>query len=219
MYFILKGNDFGGVTIKCKDVVDRAIALKYPMEDSVDGKKLLISPDGYKFYIIPEACPGKDPVLEVNLYCTQINESIKYWKDLLQMTLVSQSNTDAVLKYPKTDVVLRLTQISGPINHAKAYGRIAFAVPKEQQTVISDLINASKGKILTPLINLSTPGKETVQVIILADPDDHEICFVDEEGFTKLSQEEDNATEMLDKYLKKDPFQKELDAANEASAQ
>lgn len=206
------------MTIKSKEIIERASALKYPLEDSANGEKLLISPDGYKFYIIPEpTIDNNDPVLEVNLHCSKIKESIKYWRDLLQMTLVSESNEEVTLKYPKADFVLKLTKISDPINHAKSYGRIAFAVPKTQQAVISDIIIKAGAKILTPLINLSTPGKETVQVIILADPDDHEICFVDEEGFSKLSVEEADAAQLLDKYINKDPFQKDSD--NQASAQ
>ena len=56
------------------------------------------------------------------------------------------------------------------VNHAKAYGRIAFAVPKAQQEYIRQKIIDSKSKILTDLISLDTPGKATVRVIILADP-------------------------------------------------
>lgn len=94
-----------------------------------------------------------------------------------------------------------------PINRAKAYGRIAFAVPYAMQDTIDELIKASDNVILTPLITLDTPGKATVRVIILADPDGHEICFVDEEGFTKLSAVDESSDMALNKYLGKDPFQ------------
>lgn len=56
------------------------------------------------------------------------------------------------------------------MNHAKAYGRIAFAVPKAEQEVIRKKIKDTNNKILTDLISLDTPGKATVRVIILADP-------------------------------------------------
>ena len=46
----------------------------------------------------------------------------------------------------------------------------------------------AKGTILTPLISLDTPGKATVQVVILGDPDGQEICFVGSEAFRELSQ-------------------------------
>lgn len=37
-------------------------------------------------------------------------------------------------------------------------------------------------------VSLDTPGKATVQVVILADPDGHEICFVGDAGFRDLSK-------------------------------
>ena len=61
--------------------------------------------------------------------------------------------------------------------------------------------------ILTPLVVLDTPRKASVRVIILTDPDGHEICFVDDEGFTQLSEYDDKSEADLDKYIKKDPFQ------------
>jgi hypothetical protein len=56
------------------------------------------------------------------------------------------------------------------VNHAKAYGRIAFSCPFEEQPQIDEKVKGTNHKILTPLISLSTPGKATVRVIILADP-------------------------------------------------
>lgn len=68
-------------------------------------------------------------------------------------------------------VYLELNHFIGkPVDHAQAYGRIAFSCPYEEQPTISKLIEESKNKILTPLISLDTPGKATVRVIILADP-------------------------------------------------
>lgn len=91
-----------------------------------------------------------------------------------------------------------------PVNHAKAYGRIAFSCPFEEQPTIDKKIQEAGEKILTPLISLDTPGKATVRVIILADPDDHEICFVDDESFRKLSQVDPASDAELDKYIKSD---------------
>lgn len=56
------------------------------------------------------------------------------------------------------------------VNHAKAYGRIAFSVPLSEQPTIQKAIKESGNKILTDLITLDTPGKASVRVIILADP-------------------------------------------------
>ncbi|RZB39322.1 glyoxalase domain-containing protein 4 [Asbolus verrucosus] len=96
------------------------------------------------------------------------------------------------------------TDSDGPVHRAKAYGRIAFACPFDEQPAIAQKIEDHKQTILTPLISLDTPGKATVRVIILADPDGHEICFVDEEGFSQLSQVDPEGDKLLDRYIEKD---------------
>lgn len=101
--------------------------------------------------------------------------------------------------------VLQLLIIPGePVNHAKAYGRIAFSCPFDEQPTIDETIQAANETILTPLISLDTPGKATVRVIILADPDGHEICFVDDESFRQLSQVDPTSDADLDKFIKAD---------------
>jgi len=67
--------------------------------------------------------------------------------------------------------MLLMNFVSGTeVNHAKAYGRIAFSVPFSEQPAIQKAIKESGNKILTDLITLDTPGKASVRVIILADP-------------------------------------------------
>lgn len=56
------------------------------------------------------------------------------------------------------------------MEHAKAYGRIAFALPASEQPPLRKKIADGNYKILTDLITLDTPGKASVTVIILADP-------------------------------------------------
>lgn len=101
-----------------------------------------------------------------------------------------------------------------PIDRKAAFGRIAFAVPYDTQPEINQLILNNKQSILTPLTSLATPGKTTVRVIILADPNDLEICFVDDEGFTKLSEVDPDGEAELDKNIRLDPFQKSWDRGN-----
>lgn len=59
-------------------------------------------------------------------------------------------------------------------------------------------------KILTPLVSLDTPGKATVQVVILADPDGHEICFVGDEAFRELSKMDPKGSKLLDDAIAAD---------------
>jgi hypothetical protein len=123
------------------------------------------------------------------------------------MNLLNKDENEAALTYNENQASLKLVQLAEPLNRAKAYGRIAFAIAYDQQVAVDETIKKHEKTILTPLITLDTPGKATVRVIILADPDGHEICFVDEEGFSELSKVDPDSNAALDKYIKKDPFQ------------
>lgn len=165
-----------------------------------------------------------DPVIKTTLNSTNLEKTLQFWRDTLNMTPLSNAaNTltysDAFqLEFRQLGMIFitlpffrRFNKLLGisdvPINRAKAYGRIAFAVPFAVQELIDQRIKASNNIILTPLISLDTPGKATVRVIILADPDGHEICFVDDEGFSQLSTIDPESNVALDKNIKKDPFQ------------
>ncbi|XP_017004392.2 glyoxalase domain-containing protein 4 [Drosophila takahashii] len=202
------GNDFGGVTIHSKDILSRAAEHSYPVTQ-VPGKpgSLLTSPDGYKFYVIDQQSASSDPVQSVELHVSNLQSSRKYWHDLLQLQLLEESEGGLRLSYGAQQASLQITQIAEAINRAKAYGRVAFAIPAAQQPPLQEAVKAAGGTILTPLITLDTPGKATVSVVILGDPDGHEICFVDEEGFGQLSQVEPDGAQRLDRYIEKDPFQ------------
>jgi len=90
------------------------------------------------------------------------------------------------------------------IEHGKNYGRTALAWPTD------DLENIEKkgvefgGKVLTPLLRLATPGKADVVVVILADPDGHEVCFVGDEAFRDLSQVDPESERLIDEAIEKD---------------
>uniref|UniRef100_A0A336KJL7 CSON010900 protein n=1 Tax=Culicoides sonorensis TaxID=179676 RepID=A0A336KJL7_CULSO len=201
------GNDFGGIMIRSSQVIERAKALNYPFTME-NGKHVLTSPCGYKFFIINESQPtDKDPIVQITLNVTDLPKSVYYWNTTLQMKIVVQTDNNAVLTYGENQARLQLNKIQEPLNRAQAYGRIAFGVPLEVQPKIQEMIKKNNWPILTDLLKLDTPGKATVRVIILADPDGHEICFVDEEGFGELSQFDPEGEALLDKHIKKDPFE------------
>lgn len=95
---------------------------------------------------------------------------------------------------------LELRDTGGMVDHGTAFGRIAFSCPREQVKIspsyilvfinvifiiffssvtflsipqlpdLEALMKKENQKILTPLVSLDTPGKATVEVVILADP-------------------------------------------------
>ncbi|XP_037973923.2 glyoxalase domain-containing protein 4 [Plutella xylostella] len=198
------GNDFMGLTIQSSESLKRAAAMNWPIKEQA-GVKYLEAPGGYRFYVIDKPQPvDKDPVVKVALASSNLAKSIEYWNGLLTLKIFNKTDKSVLLGFSEDQAKLELIDIGAPVNRAKAYGRIAFSVPFEQQPAIDQAIQRARGKILTPLISLDTPGKATVRVIILADPDDHEICFVDDESFRQLSQVDPKSDADLDKFIKAD---------------
>ncbi|KAK3930950.1 Glyoxalase domain-containing protein 4 [Frankliniella fusca] len=198
------GNDLVGITIRSSEALKRAKEASWPVVEE-NGKYTLQAPVGYKIVIVDEPQPtDKDPVEKISLAVSNLEKSINYWHSLLKMKVLKKSDKTVELSYGEGQTVLELCDIGAPIVRETAGGRIAFAVPYEQQPEIDTIIKKANQKILTPLISLDTPGKATVRVIILADPDGHEICFVDEEGFRPLSAVDPEGNALIEKYIRLD---------------
>lgn len=196
------GNDFVGITIQSKEALERAKSVGWPILPG----NVLEAPGGFKFIIIEESQPqNSDPVQKVTLASSDLQKSIEYWNGILGLKIFNKTDKSVVLGFSDTQTKLELQQIGEKLDRAEAYGRIAFACPLDEQPAIDNVIQKNKQKILTPLISLDTPGKATVRVIILADPDGHEICFVDEEGFKKLSAFDPEGNKLLERYMNKEP--------------
>lgn len=198
------GNDFKAITIRSKDAIERAHANGWPVLEE-NGKFVMQAPGGYKYHIVNEQQPANaDPVEKVTLSSSNLERTIAYWKDILGLQIFDRNDKSVLMGYSNDQTKLEFEDIGTEVNHAKAYGRIAFSVPFTEQPAIQKAIKESGNKILTDLITLDTPGKASVRVIILADPDGHEICFVDDEGFRQLSVPDYPSEAILNKYIKKE---------------
>lgn len=197
------GNDFSGLYIHSTKVIENAERLNWPV--SMEGSHhVLEAPGGYKFYVSKEEPKAtSDPVYKVELNVSNITTSINYWSKLLRMKIVQQSDGHVELAY-QDSFRLALRDVGKPVDHAKAFGRIAFSCPASDLAGIEATVKEAGHTILTPLISLDTPGKATVQVVILQDPDGHEICFVGDEAFRELSQVDPKADDLLSQAIEKD---------------
>ena len=111
-----------------------------------------------------------DLVTKVAIGVSNLANSLTYWHKLLGMTVFDQTDTKAVLGYDADKCKLELIQLGQPVDHATAFGRIAFSCPRDQLPAIERAVKEAGYPILTPLVSLDTPGKATVEVVILADP-------------------------------------------------
>lgn len=202
-----KGNDFVAVVIRSDKVLENAKKQQWPVE-KFEGNDALLAPGGYRFVIKPRVNPKGteqlDPVEEVVLASSDIVRTVSYWHSLLGMTLLERSNSMAAFTYGEKQCRLRFCHSQKPIDRAKAYGRVAFECPAAELEGIEKNVKVAGHKILTPFTRLDTPGKATVSVVILADPDGHEICFVDTESFRLLSAVDPKADELLSKAMEED---------------
>lgn len=198
------GNDFIGITINNGgQILENAKKHKWPI---LAGNKLE-APGGYTFFISDAQSAeenGADSVQKVILASSNLEKTVAYWNGLLKLNILQQDGKSATFGFSNSQTKVEFQKTDSPIEHAKAYGRIAFSIPHAEQPQLDNAVQTVKGAILTPLTSLDTPGKATVRVIILADPDGHEICFVDDEGFRQLSRPDPKGNELLDKYIAKD---------------
>jgi glyoxylase-like metal-dependent hydrolase (beta-lactamase superfamily II) len=104
------------------------------------------------------------------------------------LTVVTESEKHARLSYSPTGYpYMEFHDIGQYIDHKQAYGRVAFSIPTNDLGALEKEVLEKGFVVQTPLVVLPTPGKADVSVVILADPDGHEICFVGAEAFWELS--------------------------------
>lgn len=199
-----RGNDFQRISIYSKDILARVKQSKYAQTEGADGAVIVEAPGDYPFHIYDKPSQRSDPVYSITLSVSNLTKSLDYWSKLLGMTVYSQTDTSALLGYSDDQAKLELVQLSDPVDHAEAFGRIAFSCPTSELPEIERSMKEAEQTLLTPLLSLDTPGKATVQVVILADPDGHEICFVGDEGFRELSKVDPNADQLINDAIAKD---------------
>jgi len=198
------GNDFNYLLIKSNEVIENIKTKNYNHTVRPDGSYEILDPNGYKFVIMPN---DKDSsvVIGVSLFCSNIENSVNYWSNVLKSKLEpNQTETNASFSFDQSQFRLNLVLSAEKINHAQAFGRIAFSCPTDQLQPLQAEMDKLKLTILTRFIELKTPGKADVCVVILADPDGHEICWVGDEGFRELSRFDPQARGLLDQAILND---------------
>lgn len=129
----------------------------------------------FQYFLLYRFCLEQDvdlKIKQVSLACSKLDKSVQFWKDLLGMTVIGQSENEVIMTYGNDQASLRLVSTGGkPVDHATAFGRIAFALPTPDLPGLESKVKeADLGAVKTPLVVLPTPGKADVQVVILEDP-------------------------------------------------
>ncbi|KAL4419410.1 hypothetical protein ABPG77_003384 [Micractinium sp. CCAP 211/92] len=200
------GNDFGFLKIRNR-VAFRTLeeqSLGHEVEFNV---REVRSPDGHIFRVVNDD-PKEDvgSLCSLCLHVTDIARSLAFWSDLLGFLEIDKGDDFVVLSSGADQATLRLTQLPGgtSIDHGTGYGRVALSCPAADLRPLQEEVTARGYRVLTPLVSLDTPGKATMQVVILADPDGHEICFVGDEAFRQLSRVDEDAPTALSQAMARD---------------
>ncbi|XP_074598246.1 glyoxalase 1 [Brevipalpus obovatus] len=190
------GNDIRNLVIESTEGLEK-IKQEYGLNSGKD-EVCLEDPDGYPLIIRR----GENRLSQVSLNVKNLANSLNFWENYLAFKSTQVDGKSASIKFDHTGFILNLVEIGQTIDHAKGWGRIAFAAPLARVIRINESVKNLPGKhILHPLVELGTPGKATVTVVILLDSDGYEICFVGDENYKELSKPDANANELLEKAL------------------
>ena len=208
-----RGDDFRWIAIASRDAHGRAAEVD-GAEQLPDGSWLLRSPNGYGFRVLDADAAGADPVRELALNVADLRRARDYWSGFLGMREAdaaaggaagagggAEGDRHLALSFGPGQALLRFFQAAGGVDHAEAYGRVAFALPGAGLRPLEAAVRERGYTVLTPYVSLDTPGKATVEVVILADEDGFEICFVGAEGFGELSQVDPQAEKLLQEAM------------------
>ncbi|CAK8692169.1 unnamed protein product [Clavelina lepadiformis] len=198
------GNDFLGLTIKSAEAVKNCKVKNWELKVLSENIYETHAPGGYRFVLVDEPQPCTDPVQKVTLASSCLQKSVDFWTKIAGMKVYEQNGKQATLGYSDEQAKLSLQDIACPVEHKKAFGRVAIACPRNELKGVQNAAKEANGTILTELVSLDTPGKATVEVVILADPDGHEICFVGEEAFRELSQIDPKGNDLLNEAIAAD---------------
>ncbi|XP_040857069.1 glyoxalase domain-containing protein 4 isoform X4 [Ochotona curzoniae] len=181
------GNDFMGITVASSQAISKARELEWPLTEVTEGVFETEAPGGYKFYLQKHNGPQSDSVVKVTLAVSNLQKSLNYWSSLLGMKIYEKDEAKqrALLGYADNQCKLELQGIKGAVDHAAAFGRIAFSCPKSELPELEELMKREKQTILTPL-------------------DGHEICFVGDEAFRELSKVDPKGSKLLDEAMAAD---------------
>ncbi len=210
-----KGNDFAYILVRSSAVHRRCLEAGF--EEGPGGYVSVRTGDGYEFRVergddSEDAGAGKgssrDPVCECCLNVSDLGAAKAYWHGCLGLAVLSETGSEVTLAYggggDQCHLKLAKSADGGKIDHGTAFGRIAFALPDDKIEAVETFVKGRGFNILTPYVKLDTPGKASVHVVILTDPDGYEICFVGAEGFRLLSARDEAAEELLRQAMSED---------------
>ena len=197
------GNDFASITIHRREAVENARKFLEKKFVEADNQQTITvrSPDGHRFILVDQdVYPGDDPVRCLSLNVSNLKKSTDYYTRLLSMKINKKESNDQRVKLyyglltdqqaqvkskscflVDKECQLELIGLNQPIDRGTGYGRKAISCPVKDVDILQSLIESEKFGVLISAVDLGgllDPKK--VRVVILQDPDGHEVRSNDE---------------------------------------
>ncbi|XP_022908389.2 putative leucine-rich repeat-containing protein DDB_G0290503 isoform X1 [Onthophagus taurus] len=210
----MKGNECIGITVIASQALEQARKLNWP----IHSYNMLEAPDGLKVYVIDSPLPRKsDPIVKISLACTNLTCSLHFWHSMLGLTLFQHCKVEkrAQISFRSDEVLIELHQVDVSINRGQSADRIVFSCPLEQLYLIQSRVSQEfQGRVVIPLTKQEHDG---LQFLILADPDGHEVCFVDDLRFRQISRLDPEVRKELGEICAKSCFEEDVKASTPIS--
>lgn len=179
-----KGNDLRFVKLAVPDSWEPPTELPFTLSN---GTYILNGYDHVEWHVTKG---HKTAFVEhVSINVANIDKAKSFYQNVATLTLTGETADSATLSWRAKDLTkLQLVQLpeGAQVNHGTAFGRIAFTCPAVEP--VEARVKASQTVIKHGPVKLDTPGKATVEVLIIEDVDGYEICFVEATGFDELSK-------------------------------
>ena len=133
---------------------------------------------------------GRPHIAQMSLNVSDVGRSKAFYVDTLGLVTKQPFSPHdgriTVVWRSGDETGLELVASGEKVLHEEAFGRIAFSCPNVAP-IAEKMAHFSGASLKHGPVRLETPGKATVEVVILEDEDGYEICFVEATGFDALS--------------------------------
>jgi hypothetical protein len=99
------GNDFKSLTVRSSEALARAESNPDRWQlatEEATGQKFVLAPGGYKFVL--EESEGGDKLTKASLATSDLDRSIKYWSELLQMKVLEREEKRVLMSFGDNQV-------------------------------------------------------------------------------------------------------------------
>lgn len=172
------GNDLAWLKIRSRPAHEALTAAGKGSEVDVREIEVQSPENSLTFRVVGEdPDPGVGALCGLCLNVTDVQRAEQFWAGLLGLLEVERGEDFVALACGEASATVRLAQLppGQGLQRGTGYGRLAFSCPAAQLLPAQEAAEAKGYAVLTPLVTLETPGKAAVQVVILADPDGHEV--------------------------------------------